>query len=126
MTPLVVAVIGLLSSLLGGGMATAINALAKRRTEKVDAAGKLNDSTLKWAEELQEDAAEARKDAREARREAAACRVEAEKAHQQMQQVHAEASELAAELRALRVAIMHPAADIETLRAMVSGPVQGR
>lgn len=109
------------SLMAGGGLVAIVNALAKRRTVKVDAAARLSDETLKWVNEFQEKAKEAEVNAKEARTEAAAARREATEAHAQMREVRAEAEWLAGQLRQLRRAILDPGASLERLRAMV-GP----
>lgn len=104
----------LASGLTGGGVVALVNALARRRVTKVDAADRLNESTLEWAAAVKADAADARRDASEARREAADARRE-------MGMVRQEAEALAKELRQLRLAILDPFATLEQLRAMVGG-----
>jgi hypothetical protein len=108
------------AALGGGGVWAAMRAFARRPANKAEAADRLNDSTLEWAQALQADA-------REARTEAAAARREATEAHSQMRAVREEAEKLAAELRMLRTAILDPRAvtdpqaALERLRAMVTG-----
>lgn len=112
----------LAASILGGGGTVAlINALAKRPVIRVDAADKLNDSTLEWAIELKSDAASLRAEVAEARRENADLRRE-------MGVVRHEAEELGRDLLRLRTAIWDPYTSLERLRAMVGdigggGPV---
>jgi hypothetical protein len=98
----------------GGGLVAIVNAVARRRTTKVDAADRLSDGALKWVNEFQENA-------NEARFEAAAARREATEAHAQMRAVRAEAEWLAGQLQALRRAIMAPDATLDRLRVLV-GP----
>lgn len=105
----------------GGGMVAIVNAFAKRRQVKVDAADRLSDGALKWVDEFQADA-------REARSEAAAARREATEAHAQMRAVRAEAQWLAGQLQALRRAIVDPNATLDRLRMLVAedGTSNGR
>lgn len=98
----------------GGGLVAIVNAVARRRPVKVDAADRLSDGALKWVDEFQADAREARSEAAHARREAT-------EAHAQMRAVRAEAEWLAGQLQALRRAIMAPDATLDRLRALV-GP----
>lgn len=107
------------SAVGGGGFATIVQAILRRRTDKADAADRLTTASVKWAEEVQADASEARREASEARREATAARREAEAAHHQMRQVTVEAEALAARLRQWRTAILDPRTTLEGLRAMV-------
>lgn len=101
---------------LGGGTLGAWGLAASRRPAiRAEAADRLNDSTLEWAEAL-------KADAKEARAEAAAARREATEAHAQMRAVRGEAEKLAAELRMLRTAIVDPAATVERLRLLVGEP----
>lgn len=109
----------LVAVLGGGGAATIITTLARRKVTKVEAADRLNESTLEWAEQLKADAASARRDAHEARLEANGARVE-------MAAVRYEAESLAYELRRLRLAILDPYASIDKLRQLISeGPGNG-
>lgn len=123
MTDLVTTGAGFVAAALGGGGLVAIvNAFAKRRQVKVDAADRLSDGALKWVDEFQADAREARHEAAEARREAT-------EAHAQMRAVRAEAQWLAGQLKALRRAIIDPNATIERLRMLViedGGSTNGR
>lgn len=104
----------------GGGLVAVVNAFARRKVVRVDAADRLSDSALRWVEQFQEEAAEAR-------REAAACRQESIEARREMHLVREEAKELAADLHRLRRAILDPNASLERLRAMVGpdGPGNG-
>jgi hypothetical protein len=102
------------SLMAGGGLVAIVNAFAKRRTVRVDAATRLSDETLKWVNEFQENS-------KEARAESLAARQEATQAHAQMAAIRAEAEWLAGQLQQLRRAILDPAATLERLRAMV-GP----
>jgi chromosome segregation ATPase len=119
LTTTVATVLGAL--ITGGGLVAVVNALARRRTVKVDAAARLSDETLKWVNEFQEKAKEAEINAKEARTEAAGARREATEAHAQMRAIRAEAEWLAGQLQQLRRAILDPGASLERLRAMV-GP----
>lgn len=108
--PTVVA--SLIAAVLGGGGSVAIiNAFARRNVTKVEAADRLNESTLEWAERLKADAMSAREEAAGARLEMAAVRREAEA--------------LAWDLRRLRLAILDPYATLERLRLMVHGSDNG-
>lgn len=102
----------------GGGLVAMVNAFAKRRTVKVDAADKLSDGALRWVDEFQTEAREARNEAASARREAA-------EAHAQMREIRAEAELLARELRHLRMAILDPNATVGRLRLLVEPPGNG-
>lgn len=102
----------------GGGMAAVISALAGRKVAKVEAADRLNESTLEWASAVKADAADARRETADARREMAEMRLE-------MATVRREAEALAQELRKLRLAILDPFATLEQLRAMVGGSGPG-
>ncbi len=96
-----------LASVLGsGGVATVITALSRRRVVKVEAADRLNESTLEWAEGLKQDAVAARTELAAVRRE--------------MISVRKEAEALALDLRRLRLAILEPDATLDRLRLMVS------
>jgi predicted ABC-type ATPase len=111
----------------GGGAAAVVNALARRRVVHVEAADRLNESTLEWAEQLKADAHGARIDASEARKEAADARREATEAHRQMRAVKTEAEEIASYLAVVVRWIQSPDMSMERLRALVnqSGPVNG-
>jgi chromosome segregation ATPase len=115
----------LAAGLGGGGMATMVNAVAKRRSRRVDAAGRFSDSNLKWVEQFQEETREARQDATEARREAAEARREATNAHREMRAVREEAEALAGRLAALIRLIHDPYMSLDRLRAMVPAPPAG-
>lgn len=116
---LVASVVG--AAISSGGLVAIVNAVARRRKVKVDAADRLSDSTLKWVDEFQTEAREARKEAAEARKEATEARREATEAHNQMRAIRTEAELLAGQLQALRKAILDPNATIERLRAII-GP----
>lgn len=64
---------GVLAALGGAGI---VQAIARRRTTRVEAIAALNATTLDWAEQLKADAKESRDLARESRREAAEVRTE--------------------------------------------------
>lgn len=100
------------AGLTGGGAAAMVNALARRRVTKVEAADLLNESTLEWAGQLKADSADARKEAAEAR-------VEAREARKEMASVRHEAELLAQELRRLRLAILDPFMTLDRLRSLI-------
>lgn len=103
----------------GGGIAAVITAMGGRKVAKVEAADRLNESTLEWAAAVKADAADARRETADARREMAEMRLE-------MASVRHEAEALAKDLRHLRLAILDPFATLEQLRAMVNpGPGNG-
>lgn len=125
----------LIAAILGtGGTATIIQAVAKRRTTKVEAVDRLNESTLDWAEQLKADARDARADAREARqeasesrraaldaqREATESRRSALEAQREATESNRRVAELAEEVRALHAAIFDPHASIERIRMSIS------
>lgn len=115
MSPWLTGLVTIASVLLGGGgLVSIVNAVIGRRGRRAEVADRLSDSTLKWVEQFQEEAAAARHEATEARREVAEIRTE-------LRAVRSEAEALAYELRRLRLAIMAPDATVERLRAMV-GP----
>lgn len=105
----------------GGGLAVLVNAFTGHRGRKAEVADRLSDSSLKWVEQFQEEAARARQEASEARRETADARRELAEMRREMATVRSEAEKLAYEMRNLRGAIMAPTATIERLRAMVGG-----
>jgi hypothetical protein len=104
----------LASVLGGGGVAAIITAFSRRRVSKVEAADRLNESTLEWAAAVKADAADARRETADARREMAEMRLE-------MSTVRREAEALAQDLRRLRLAILDPFATLDQLRSMVAG-----
>jgi hypothetical protein len=109
--PTVVA--SLIAAIFGaGGSVAIVTSLARRRVTRVEAADKLNDSTLEWAIELKADAAGLRAEVAEARRENADLRRE-------IWVIRQEAEALGRDLRRLRIAIMDPYATLDRLRAMV-------
>jgi hypothetical protein len=93
--PVLVALIG---GALSGGVVPLVQAMRGRGRDRVDAVAALSETARKWVAEFEEEATQARAELR-------TCRSEA----------HA----LADELRALRLAIMHPAATIDGLRELV-------
>ena len=95
-----------------GGIVAIINAVMRRRPIKVDAADRLNETTLEWAEALKADAEAARKDARMAREEAG-------EAYRQLRHCRLEAEELAHRLRVLRLQILSPNTTREQLAAII-------
>lgn len=100
------------AALTGGGAAAMVNALARRRVTRVEAAAALNESTLEWATQLKDDSSDARKEAHEAR-------IEAREARREMAAVRHEAELLAQELRRLRLAILDPFMTIDRLRSLI-------
>ena len=107
--------VGLLAALLGtGGGAAIVTSLARRKVTNVEAAERLNESTLEFATALKADAADARRETADARREMSEMRRE-------MATVRQEAEALARDLRQLRLAILDPFATLEQLRVMVGG-----
>lgn len=101
------------AALGGGGLVAIVNALARRKVTKIEAADRLNDSTLEWADKLQAHATNALKEAADAHREASAAREE-------MAAVRQEARALAWELRRLRQAILDPRITLDQLRLLVN------
>lgn len=116
----VTVVVSLVAALLGtGGGAAIVTALARRKVTNVEAAERLNESTLEFATALKADAADARRETADARREMSEMRRE-------MTNVRHEAELLAEDLRRLRLAILDPFATLDSLRAMVGhGPGNG-
>jgi len=115
MNPWVTVGLSVLTLVLGGGAgATLFKLVAERKIRRVEVADRLSDSSLKWVQEFQEEAARARLEAAEARREVAEVRRE-------LAECRHEAENLARDLRNLRGAIMQPNATIERLRAFVDG-----
>jgi hypothetical protein len=103
----------------GGGIAAIISAVSRQKVTKVEAADRLNESTLEWAAAVKADAADARRETADARREMAEMRLE-------MATVRREAEALAQELRQLRLAILDPFATLDSLRMLVNpGPGNG-
>jgi len=110
----------IVAAILGGaGVTQVVQAFARRRPTRVEAVEKLNDATLKWAEELEKDAAAAREQAREQAREA---RVDATECHRQMAAVRREATALADELHRIVRAVHDPYMSLDRLRVMVPFP----
>ena len=106
----------IVAAILGGaGVTQVVQAFARRRPTRVEAVEKLNDATLKWAEELEKDAAAAREQAREARVDATEC-------HRQMAAVRREATALADELHRIVRAVHDPYMSLDRLRVMVPFP----
>jgi chromosome segregation ATPase len=115
------------------GIGQIVQTLARRRTEKVDAVGRLNASTLEWAEQLKADAAEARTSAREARIEAAEARREAAEARREtggcrtqvaevrriLGELRVDAAEVASYLRQLINEIHDPKVTVDSLRSRI-------
>jgi hypothetical protein len=111
----------------GGGMAVIVNAFARRGVTRVEAADRLNEATLEWAEQLKSDAAGARREASEARHEASEARREATAAHREMRAIKLEAEELAGFLAQVVRWVQSPDMSMERLRVLVSqaGPLNG-
>lgn len=121
MNPWLTVAMALGSALLGGGaLAVLINAVAGRNPRRAEVAEKLSDSTLKWVEQFQEEAADARREAADTRREVADARREIAEVRREMMVVRTEAEALAAQLRSLRASILSPATTMDQLRAIVT------
>lgn len=109
----------------GGGVVALINALARRRLTRADAESRLSDSTLKWVEQFQREAAGARQEASDMRREAADARREASEARaewrQMRMQMQHEMQDLADRIRRIREAVWSPTATLESVRTVVNG-----
>lgn len=104
------------AALVGGGLVAWIQAKARVPLTKAEAADRLNDATLEWAEQVKTDAMDARREAREAREDA-------EEARRQIRAVRDEAEHLAGYLRWLVMSIHEPTMTIERLRTLVGdGP----
>lgn len=110
----------------GGGVTELIRAIRSRRMDRVDSSVTLNDSTLKWAQDLQRDADDARAGERRAwdelrtartemRREMDAIFTELHK-HRQLAEI------LTYRFRVLVSAIMSPNASVESLRELAQDP----
>lgn len=106
----------------GGGVAVAINAFANRRPRRAEVADRLSDSTLKWVEQFQEEAADARREAADTRREVAECRREVAEVRREMAALRGEAEVVARTLRNLRRSIMAPNMTVEQLRKDLQEP----
>lgn len=131
MSPLatVITVVG--SVLGGGGFVALVNAFARKKLTKADVADRLSDSTLRWVEQFQEEAASARREASDMRREAAEARREASEARaewrasraewQTMRQaMQREMRALVDQIRRVRAAAWSPNATIEKVRAVIA------
>lgn len=123
-----VALVSILGSLIsGGGVVAAINALSNRKSQKVDAAANLNDSTLRWAEQMRKDIERLGDDAREARQEASEARREVADVRREMNHVRREFDEMATHMLNVKTllfdqsALSTPELTIGRLRSMVSG-----
>jgi transposase-like protein len=117
----------------GGGLAVLVAAFTGRKQRKAEVADRLSDTTLKWVQEFQEEAARShteaqssRIEAADARREMAEMRRELAEVRRELAAVREEALAFARDLRDLRGAIMRPDATIERLRALVGGEANGR
>lgn len=117
--PVATVVGGIISS---AGVAALVNAVAGRRTVKVDAADRLTDSALEWAQALKADADSARQDAAESRREAAEARRDANEARREATEARREAAEANREMRRLIRLIHDPYVTLDRLRALVPQP----
>ena len=121
MNPWVTVLVSVGSALLGGGaLAVLINAVAGKNPRRAEVADRLSDSTLKWVEQFQEEAADARREAADTRREVADARREIAEVRREMAAVRGEAEQLAAQLRSLRASILAPASTIDQLRDLVT------
>jgi chromosome segregation ATPase len=109
----------------GGGLAviikTVVEAFTGRRGRGAEVADRLSDSSLKWVQEFQEEAAAAREETRQHRAETAEARREVANMRVELADVHRQAEGLARDLRDLRGAIMAPEATVERLRLLVGG-----
>lgn len=105
--------------LTGSGGAAVVNAFARRRPVRVEAADRLSDSTLKWVEQFQEEASAARREAADMRREAADARREASEVRVELRAVRHEAQELADQLLRVRTALSSPTTTLDHLRMLV-------
>lgn len=107
--------------LLGGlGAGQIIQAFFKRKVTRVEAADRLNESTLEWAEQLKTDALEARKEAAEARTEATEARRELAEVRRQVHAVSLEAQQVAGYLAQIIRWIQTPDMSMDRLRELVS------
>lgn len=104
--------------LAGGGFVALITAFSRKRQIKIDVASRINEMSLKWAEDIQEEADESRKQAREVR-------AEMEALHRRMQLMQHEFDDLTRKFRILRNAIFMPDITVEDLRALVTGYANG-
>jgi hypothetical protein len=117
---------GIVGAIVAAGLGSAglvrlIDALARKRVVRVEAAERVNEMTLEWADAVQKDAARALLDATAARAEAAAARLEAEQAHRALRMARREIETIAARLVRLQGAIMAPGATVEALRSIANG-----
>lgn len=107
----------------GGGLAVLVNAITGRKPRNAEVADRLSESTLKWVEQFQEEAAAARTEAAaaraETRREVDQMRLELAAARRDVQQVRDEAERA---LRSIRLLVMSPTATLDQIREHVTGP----
>lgn len=122
MSPWLTTLVAVCSVLFGGGGIVAmIQAFTGRKARKAEVADRLSDSSLKWVQEFQEEAAAAREETRQSRLEVAEARREAMEARRELADVRREAEALVRELRELRSAVLSPTATLDHLRDMVGG-----
>lgn len=115
--------------LTGSGLTELIRALRSRRKDRVDSTATLNDSTLKWAQDLKKDSDEARAEAQQAWQLLRTTRVEMEAEFSRLvSELHKHrqlAEVLTYRYRVLVGAIMSPNASVESLRQLVDEPSYG-
>ena len=113
-----------IAGLFGGGLTEGIRALASRRKSRAETTVTLNDSTLRWAQDLQKDADEARAGEREAWTELRRTRVEMQgeldSIRSELHKHRQFAELLTYRYRVLVSAIMSPNVSRESLMAMAS------
>lgn len=113
----------LVAVILGGaGVTQLINSMFQRRAVRVDSAARLNESTLKWAEELQRNSHSALEEARQARSESIDARLEVAELHRQLRKVRAEAQVLVDHFHNMVRLIHEPHMTMERLRTIVDDP----
>lgn len=121
MNPWVTVLVSAVTALLGGGaLAVLIGAVAGKKPRRAEVADRLSDSTLKWVEQFQEEAADARREAADTRREVADARREIAEVRRELAVVRAEAEALAVRLRGLVTSILAPGVTVEQLRDLVT------
>ncbi len=110
----------------GGGLAVLVNAITGRRPRKAEVADRLSESTLKWVEQFQEEAAAARAEAAASRQESAAARREMDSMRQECAAARREVAQVRDEaeraLRSIRLLVMSPHATLDQIRSHVTGP----
>lgn len=118
-----------LGALTGGGVVELIRAFRGRRRDRVDPTVTLNDSTLRWAEALQQESNASRAEAQQAWQLLRDTRLEMEKEFSGLvSELHKHrqlAETLTYRYRILVSAIMSPNASLESLRLMVDDPSYG-